>query len=261
MPLFIDTHAHLFLPEFDADRAKVVERAIQNGVRKILLPNIDQTSILPMNNMANAFPGICHAMMGLHPTSVKENYEIELGLVEAELKKGTYVGIGEIGIDLYWDKSHLKQQSLAFAKQLEWSLLLNLPVVIHARESFPEILEIVSGFKGLKGIFHAFTGDLEIAEQVTRMGFKIGIGGILTFKTSLLPQVIREIPLESMVLETDSPYLAPVPFRGKRNESSYIPLIAEAVQRLKNVSLEEVAHITTQNVLELFTLPDYADSK
>jgi TatD DNase family protein len=261
MPGFIDTHAHLFLPDFDADREKVVERAIQNGVHKILLPNIDHASILPMHNMVNAFPGICHAMMGLHPTSVKENYENELGIVEDELKKGQYVGIGEIGIDLYWDKSHLRQQSLAFAAQLDWSLLLNLPVVIHARESFPEILEIVSGYKGLKGIFHAFTGNLEIAEQVTGLGFKIGIGGILTFKTSSLPEVIREIPLECIVLETDSPYLAPVPYRGKRNESSYIPLIAEAVQRIKNVSLEEVAHITTQNVLELFALPDYADSK
>jgi TatD DNase family protein len=256
MSIFIDTHAHLYLPEFDQDRELVIETALHRGVKKILLPNIDSSSIGPMNDLALRHPGVCYAMMGLHPTSVKENYRDELEIVKNEVESGMYVGIGEIGIDLYWDKSHIKEQCIAFAAQLNLALQHKLPVVIHARESFNEIMEILEGFsnKGLKGIFHAFTGTTEIAEQVISMGFKLGIGGILTYKNSTLPEVVQVANLNNLVLETDSPYLSPVPFRGKRNESSNIPYIAEVVKQIKSITLEEVAEVTTHNVLSLFLL-------
>jgi len=253
---FIDTHAHLYLPEFDHDRDIVMDIAMQQGVRKILLPNIDSTSVEPLNDLASKFPGVCYPMMGLHPTSVKENYLDELDKIEYELELGHYIGIGEIGIDLFWDKSHFREQCQAFSRQLDLALRYGLPVVIHARESFREIMEILEGYrgKGLSGIFHAFTGTVEIAEQAVDLGFKLGIGGIVTYKNSTLPEVVRKSGLNDLVLETDSPYLAPLPFRGKRNESSYIPYIAEAIKQIKNISLDEVARATTRNVLELFSL-------
>jgi len=251
---YIDSHAHLYLPEFDADREQVVNRAIQAGVNKILLPNIDSRSIDGMMQMTSAFPGICYSMIGLHPTSVKENFLNELSLVESELKSGNSIAVGEIGIDLYWDKSRFTEQEEAFRTQLDLALRYKLPVAIHARESFMEILGILKDYrgKGLEGVFHAFTGTNEIARQLTGMGFHLGIGGILTYKNSELPEVIRETELDYLILETDSPYLAPVPKRGMRNESSYIPYIAEAIQRIKNVPLEQVADKTTQNALQLF---------
>jgi TatD DNase family protein len=262
MPEYIDTHAHIYLPDFDDDRDSAVERAIQNGVNKIILPNIDSTSITRLNNTVSAYPGICYALMGLHPTSVKENYPEELEITERLLKQGNYAGIGEIGIDLYWDKTHVEQQKSAFITQLEWSVLFNLPVVIHARESFAEILEAIKPFSGkIRGIFHAFSGTIDIARIVTNMGFKLGIGGMVTYKNSTLPDVVREISIDHLVLETDSPYLTPVPHRGKRNESSYIPYIAEAVHRIKNVPLDEVAKITTQNALEIFSFPGHEQSR
>jgi len=253
---YIDTHAHLYLSEFDNDRDRVIDIAMHKGVKKILLPNIDSSSIGPMNNLASAYPGVCYPMIGLHPTSVKDGYREELNIVESELGKGHYIGVGEIGIDLYWDKQHLSEQCQAFSDQLDLSLRFNLPVIIHARESFNEILEILQGYrnKGLKGIFHAFTGTPEIAWQVIEMGFLLGIGGILTYKNSTLHEVVRETDLKNLVLETDSPYLAPVPFRGKRNESGYIPHIAEFIKQIKNIPLDEVAGITTRNVLELCSL-------
>jgi TatD DNase family protein len=258
MSFFIDTHAHLYLPEFEADRDSVVHQALQQGVKKILLPNIDSSSIEPMNRLAAAHPDVCYPLMGLHPTSVQENYPDEINRVTQELDQGSYIGIGEIGIDLYWDKSRFREQCMAFTAQLDLSLTHHLPVVIHARESFNEILEILEDYrnKGLMGIFHAFTGTPNIAEKVVALGFKLGIGGIVTYKKSTLPEVIREIGLEHLVLETDSPYLTPVPYRGKRNESSYIPLIADAVKQIKNITLEEVARVTTNNVLSLFKLKD-----
>ncbi len=254
--LFIDTHAHLYLPDFDQDRDAVIETALHRGVQKIFLPNIDSSSIAPMNDLASRFPGICYPMMGLHPTSVKENYREELDRVEYELEHGRYFGIGETGIDLYWDKTYFREQCLAFSRQIDLSLRYKLPLIIHARDSFSEILEILEGYKGsgLSGIFHAFTGTLENATQVIALGFKLGIGGIVTYKNATLPEIVREIDLKDLVLETDSPYLTPVPFRGKRNESGYIPYIADAVKQIKNITLEEVATVTTQNVLSLFSL-------
>jgi TatD DNase family protein len=256
MSYFIDTHAHLYLPEFDDDRNIIIETALRKDVKKIFLPNIDSTTIVPMNDLAIRFPGVCYPMIGLHPTSVKENYTAELTRIEYELDHGHYFGIGEIGIDLYWDKTHIKEQCIAFAAQLDLSLKYKLPVIIHARESFGEILEILEDYrnKGVTGIFHAFTGTSEIAKQVTGMGFKLGIGGILTYKKSTLPEVVHETDLNYLVLETDAPYLTPVPFRGKRNESSYIPYIAEVVKQIKNITLDEVAEITTKTVLSLFSL-------
>ena len=256
MSSYIDTHAHLYLPEFDGDRDTVVETAVNRGIGKIFLPNIDSSSITKMNQLAERFPGICYPTMGLHPTSVKTNYKEELERVSLELKTRRYYAIGETGIDLYWDKTFFHEQCLAFTRQLDLSIEYSLPVIIHARESFREILEILEGYKGrgISGIFHAFTGTVEIAEQIIAMGFKLGIGGILTYKNTALPQVVREINLSDMVLETDAPYLAPVPFRGKRNESGYIPFIANTVKEIKSLTLEEVATITTGTVFSLFSL-------
>lgn len=254
MSYYIDTHSHLYLPAFDGDRDTVVEAAVNRGIGKIFLPNIDSSSIVPMNLLAERFPGICYPMMGLHPTSVKENHEEELNRVVQELKIRRYYAIGETGIDLYWDKTFFHEQCLAFTRQLDLSVEYRLPVIMHARESFHEILEILEGYrsKGLKGIFHAFTGSVEIAEKVISMGFKLGIGGIVTYKKSILPDVVRETGLENIVLETDSPYLTPVPFRGKRNESGYISYIAETLAMILNTSAEEIGRITTHNALQLF---------
>ncbi len=260
MITYIDTHAHLYLAEFNADREAVVLSAVQQGVKRILLPNIDSSSIGPMNDLAKRFPGTCYPMIGLHPTSVKENYRDELDRVKQELKTGSYSAIGESGIDLYWDKSHLREQCLAFATQIDLALEYRLPIVIHARESLPEILEILDGYKekGLTGVFHAFTGTAGIANQLISMGFKLGIGGILTYKKSILHEVVRETGLEHLVLETDSPYLTPVPFRGKRNESSYIIYIAEALAAILGATLEEVGRVTTHNASHIFQTGPYA---
>jgi TatD DNase family protein len=260
MPDYIDTHAHLYLPEFDADRENAVETAVYRGVKRILLPNIDSTTIDPMNKLAEQFPGVCNPMMGLHPTSVKDNYRQELDRVEKELSQRSYCAVGEIGIDLYWDKTCLKEQNIAFSAQLDLALKYNLPIAIHARESFDEILDILNGYKnkGLRGVFHAFTGTVEIAQDVISRGFLLGIGGIITYKKSFLPDIIRETDLSHIILETDSPFLTPVPFRGKRNESSYIPYIAEAIGRIKDTTPEEVARVTTANACKLFQLDTYA---
>ncbi len=254
MTEYIDTHSHLYLPEFDSDRKETIDRAIQRGVTKILLPNIDGSSIPSMNRLADDFPEVCFPMMGLHPTSVKGDFEKEMATVEEALKQRNYIAIGEIGIDLYWDNTFLKEQILVFTRQLDLSLQYKLPVVIHARESFSEILGVMRPYKGsgIRGIFHAFSGNLEIAREVISWGFKLGIGGVVTYKKSELPLILKEIELEHLVLETDAPYLTPLPYRGKRNESSYIPDIAQHIQHIKNVTLEEVARVTTQNAMNLF---------
>lgn len=254
MTEFIDTHSHIYLPEFDNDREATVNRAVQRGVTRILLPNIDASSIFRMNQLADAFPENCFPMMGLHPTSVNADYAKEMEAIEWALQQRSYIAIGEIGMDLYWDKTFLKEQVIVFKRQLDLSLQYKLPVVIHARESFPEILEVIRPYFGsdIRGVFHAFSGSLDIAKEVTRQGFMLGIGGVVTYKKSDLPSILTEIDLDHIVLETDSPYLTPVPYRGKRNESSYIPDIAQQIQQIKNVPLEEVAFITTKNAMNLF---------
>lgn len=250
----IDTHTHLYLPEFDADRDEVVNRAVNNGVVKMLLPNIDLQSVASMLSLENRYIGICSPMIGLHPTSVKEDYLIQLDKIESLFEKNRFIAIGEIGIDLYWDKTFLKEQIIAFRRQIAFAIDKGLPVVIHSRESFPEVFSVLDEFnrKGLKGVFHAFSGNIKDAENAIGMGFKLGIGGIVTFKNSGLDKIVKEIGPENIVLETDSPYLAPVPFRGKRNESSYICIINKKLAEIFGMSEEEIASITFTNTTGLF---------
>ena len=252
---FIDTHTHLFTEEFDRDRSETVINAIAAGVNKLLLPNIDVDSIPALLKLAADFPGNCFPMMGLHPCSVKENWESDLKIIRTQLESGKYFAVGEIGMDLYWDKSTLGIQKEAFTRQIEWAKELKLPIAIHVRDAFEETFAVVDELNDddLTGVFHCFTGTVEQAKHIINYGgFKLGIGGVLTFKNSELDKTIAEIDLEHLVLETDSPYLAPVPHRGKRNESKYIPLIAEKLAIVKGVSMEEVACVTTQNAQQLF---------
>lgn len=253
---FIDTHTHIFLPEFDSDRDQVIENTQKNGVEKILLPNVDSSTLKHLNNLAEKYPDFCLPMIGLHPTSVNRNYIDELKLVEDQLKTGRYIAVGEIGIDLYWDKTFKEQQVKAFRYQIDLAKKHDLPIVIHARDSFNEIFEIMDDVidEKLTGVFHAFTGNEKQAERVVEWGFKIGIGGIVTFKNSGLDKVVNNIDINHIVLETDSPYLAPVPKRGKRNESAYIVYIAQKIAEIKKLPLDVVAQITTNNAKQLFKL-------
>ena len=251
---FVDTHAHLYAKQFDADRDEMLQRAIDEGVQRFYLPNIDSSSIEGMLALEAQYPEHCFAMMGLHPCSVKQNYKEELALVEKWLGERSFCAVGEIGIDLYWDKSFLEQQKEAFRTQINWAKDLDIPIVIHARDATAEILEIVKEEKDerLRGIFHCFGGSLEEARQIIDLGFLMGIGGVLTYKKSGLDKVLPEIPLEYLVLETDATYLAPVPKRGKRNESSYVMHVAKKMADVKQVDLKEIARITTLNALRLF---------
>ncbi|MCD6565554.1 MAG: TatD family hydrolase [Bacteroidales bacterium] len=253
---FIDTHSHLYLPEFDNDRNEVINRAIREGIEKICLPNIDTRSIKPMMDVVNKYPDFCFPMIGLHPTSVKKNYMDELNKVKENLLKENFIAIGEIGIDLFWDKTYKKEQMKAFREQIGLAIDNHLPVVIHIRESFDEVFQILEEFKPgyPKGIFHSFSGNLDQAHRAITMGFKLGIGGIVTFKNSGLDKVVKEIDPKHIVLETDSPYLAPVPKRGKRNESSYLVYTAQKISELHNVTVKKIAEITTQNAIKIFKL-------
>jgi len=253
---FIDTHTHLYLEEFDSDRDESIAKAKSCGVEIFLIPNIDSLSIGPLLNLAKAYPENCLPMIGLHPTSVKENFLEELQMVEDLLGKHRFYAIGEIGIDLYWDKTFLEQQREVFRRQLKLAKIANLPVAIHMRNSFEQTIKIIheEADKNLRGVFHCFPGNIQQARQITDLGFFLGIGGVVTFKNSGLQQVVKEISLEHFLLETDAPFLAPAPYRGKRNESSYIPLIADKIALLKEISLAEVARITTDNAKRLFNL-------
>jgi|TARA_B110000090_G_scaffold148200_1_gene162601 TatD DNase family protein len=251
----IDTHTHLYSEKFNEDREERIQEAIDAGVKQFFMPNIDATSIEGMNNLVQRFPKNCFAMMGLHPCSVNENVEQELQLVEQELKTNKYIAVGEIGMDLYWDKSFQVEQEMAFRKQIEWAKELNLPIDIHCREAFDEILTIMDDLNddGMKGVFHCFTGSLEQAQHILNYGdFKLGIGGVVTFKNSGLDKVIKKLKLKDLVLETDAPYLAPAPFRGKRNESAYLVNVADKVSDIFEVSVAEVAAQTTKNALQIF---------
>jgi TatD DNase family protein len=252
----IDTHTHLYLPEFDTDRDEVVGRAIGNGIVKMLLPNIDLQSVDQMLSSVNRYPGICYPMTGLHPTSVKSDYTAQLDKLEKLFDKQIFIAIGEIGIDLYWDKSLLKEQIISFRRQIAFAYDNSLPVVIHSRDAFPEVFSILDEFKGkkIKGVFHAFTGSLEDAEKAINLGFKLGIGGIVTFKNSGLDRIVYKTGPENLILETDSPYLAPVPYRGKRNESAYISIINRKLADIFGIKEEEMASITYSNSVSLFNL-------
>jgi TatD DNase family protein len=252
----IDTHTHIYLPEFDSDRDEAVKRALGNGIVKLLLPNIDINSVGPMLSTVARYPGICHPMSGLHPTSVKEDYLDQLDQLEELWSKHKFIAIGEIGIDLYWDKKFIKEQIYSLRRQIAFALKKSAPIVIHTRESFPEVFTILDEFEGtgLKGVLHAFTGDIAEAEKAIRMGFMLGIGGIVTFKNSGLDKIVKSVGPENLVLETDSPYLAPVPHRGKRNESSYVYIINKKLAEIMGMEEEEVAAITYTNSTRLFNI-------
>jgi len=252
----IDTHSHIYLPEFDSDIAEMFERADKEGVKKILLPAIDSETHLQMLALEAKDPGRCCCMMGLHPCSVKENFREELKTARHYLDKRNFVAVGEIGLDFYWDKTFTTEQYAAFHEQIEWAMEFDIPIVIHSRNSTAECIKVVAEHqKGkLKGVFHCFSGNIQQAEQIIDLGFYLGIGGVLTFKNSGLDKVMESISLDHIVLETDAPYLAPVPFRGKRNEPSYLKYIVEKLAVLKNRSLEEVAVITTANAEKLFSM-------
>lgn len=253
---FIDTHTHIYLPEFDSDRDDVVERAVSSGIIKMLMPNIDIKSVDQMLAAESRYTDICFPMSGLHPTSVKEDYSEQLAELEELFTRHKYIAIGEIGIDLYWDKTFIKEQMIALKRQIAFALDKKLPVVIHSRDSFPELFSVLEEFKGsgLKGVLHAFTGTINDAEKAIGMGFMLGIGGIVTFKNSGLDMVVKEVGPEHLILETDSPYLAPVPHRGKRNESSHIPLINKKLAEIFRMSEDELASITFANSSELFNI-------
>ena len=252
----IDTHSHIYSDDFDADRHEVIRRAQEIGVKQIILPNCDSGTLPQMLALEAAYPGYCHATIGLHPTSVKEDYKEELALIKSELERREYLAIGEIGIDLYWDKTLLAEQFKVFQQQLEWALEYHLPVIIHVRDSFRESMNALIPYKnsGLTGVFHSFTGTLEEAQEILVFGgFKLGINGIVTFKNSGLTAVVEKIELRHLLLETDSPYLTPVPYRGKRNESSYISLVCAKLASIYNLSIQEIDDATTKNAGELFT--------
>lgn len=252
--MITDTHTHLYTEEFDNDRKALIEKAISNGVTKFYLPNIDSGSIDSMLALEGLFPENCFAMMGLHPCSVKNNWEEELKTVQHWLQTRKFLAIGEIGLDLYWDKTFLEEQKKAFKQQIDWALTYNYPISIHCREAFEPIYEILSAYKTLpKAVFHCFSGNLEQARKIIALGeFKLGIGGVLTFKNAGLDTVIEQVDLEHLVLETDAPYLAPVPFRGKRNEPAYILEIAKKLALVKKVPMAEVVKITGQNAEYIF---------
>lgn len=253
--MFIDTHTHLYSEQFNEDRTEMIQRAVAAGVERLFLPNIDLESIEGMHALENQFPGQCFAMMGLHPCSVDANWEQVLGEMEKHLNARLYVAIGEIGIDLYWDKTFVNEQKEAFRTQIRWAKERALPIVIHARDSFPEIYEVLDqeNDERLTGIFHCFTGNLDdVAKIRSYGGFVFGIGGVVTYKKSDLPEVLAQIPLDEVVLETDAPYLPPVPYRGKRNESAYLVHTAEKVAEVYGVSLQEIRERTTANALRIF---------
>ena len=252
----IDTHTHLYLDQFKQDIDKVISRAKENGVSKFIFPAIDSSHFQNMHNLKNRYPENIYLMTGLHPTDVKENYKEELDFITKTLKNHNYVAIGEIGIDLYWDKSFLKQQQEAFRFQIRLAIKNDLPIVIHCREAFDEIFEILNeeNCETLRGVFHCFTGDLDQAKKAISLGFLLGIGGVVTFKNGGIDKFLNQIDLKHVVLETDSPYLAPVPFRGKRNESSYIIYVLEKLSELYKIPKEEIALVTTNNAKKMFSL-------
>lgn len=251
----IDTHTHLYSEEFDQDRKETIQRAIDKGITEFYLPAIDSETHEKMLALENEYPKQMHAMMGLHPCSVQPGtWEKELAVVKKYLEQRSFCAIGEIGIDLYWDKTTLEIQVQAFEKQIDWAIEKDMPIVIHSRESFDEIFEVLERKKHpkLRGIFHCFSGNLEQAEHAIRLNFYLGIGGVVTFKNGKIDQFLHQIPIEKIVLETDSPYLAPVPYRGKRNESAYIELITGKLVDIYKKDFSVISQITTENAKKVF---------
>jgi len=252
----IDTHTHLYLNQFKDDVDLVIERAKNAGIDKFIFPAIDSSHFKDMHELRNRYPENIYLMSGLHPVSVKDNYKEELNLVLKSLETHNYVGIGEIGIDLYWDKTFLKQQQEAFEFQIRLAISNNLPIVIHCRDGFDEIFEILDAEKcsKMRGIFHCFTGTLEQANRAINLGFKLGIGGVVTFKNGGIDKFLNKIDMKNIVLETDAPYLSPVPHRGKRNESFYVTYILKKISELYALNEQEIAKITSKNALEIFNI-------
>ncbi|MFB1004152.1 MAG: TatD family hydrolase [Bacteroidia bacterium] len=251
----IDTHAHLYAEEFDEDRDAVLARAKEAGIQQVLLPNIDETTIDRLNSLAKS-SDICVPMMGLHPCYVKENYKEQLQTIKKEFTKNDYIAVGEIGIDLYWDKTTQPYQEAAFLEQCKWAEEMKLPIAIHSRESTDLIIELIkrNSFQELTGVFHCFGGSKEQAKEIIDMGFLLGIGGVVTFKNSTLREELKDISLDKIIVETDSPYLAPVPYRGKRNETSYIIEVVKQLSYVFDVPEQEIKKRTTENALALFKL-------
>ena len=256
MSEFVDTHTHLFTAEFDADRAGVVQRAMDAGVSALCLPAINEESLKPLLEMCDTFPGVCYPMIGLHPTELGDDYSSVLDRMHALLKSDDrFIAIGEVGLDFYWDDTRKKEQADVFCRQIEWALEMDLPLVIHSRSAFDELYAIMDSYRGrgLRGVFHCFSGsEDEACKLLSFDGFYLGIGGVVTYKKSTLPQVLESVPLERVVLETDSPYLAPVPKRGKRNESAYVPYVAEFLSGVYHSPVEHIAEVTTGNAHNLF---------
>jgi TatD DNase family protein len=252
----IDTHSHIYLADFDEDRPAIIERADKAGIIKILMPAIDSATHDDMLKIEKQFPEKCMSMAGLHPCSVMEKYGIELNMISEYLAKNKFIAIGETGLDFYWDVTYKDQQYDAFQRQIEWALHYNIPVVIHSRNSTDECIDVIKkNQKGpLKGVFHCFTGSVQQAQQIIDLGFYLGIGGVLTFKNSGLDIVMKNIGMQNVILETDAPYLAPVPFRGKRNEPGYISYVVQRLADIKSQTVEETATITTANAQRLFGL-------
>ncbi len=250
----VDTHTHIYLPEFDEDRNQIMQRAKETGVTITIMPAIDSTTHEAMLAAQSAYEN-CYSMMGLHPCSVNQDYEKELELIGRYLSEKKFVAIGEIGLDFYWDKTFTEQQYNAFHRQIEIALENNLPIVIHSRNAIDECIEVVKQHAGIKGVFHCFSGNEEQAKRIMGLDFMLGIGGVVTFKNSGLDKVIEKIGLSHVILETDAPYLAPAPYRGKRNEPVYIKLVAEKLSVLFNLSAKEIAELTTENARNLFKLP------
>ncbi len=260
--MFVDTHAHLYVKQFDQDRQSMIDRALDVGIGKIFLPNIDTTSISSLYELVDLRPDVCYPMMGLHPCSVKANYEQELDTIEAHLRSGNqddekrFCAIGECGLDYHWDLTYKSEQFKALRRQISWAKEFDLPIILHCRESMDDVIrEIQKAQDGsLRGIFHCFSGTQKHVEQVIELGFLMGLGGVLTFKKSGVDALVKEVPLKHLVLETDAPYLAPTPYRGKRNETSYMIKVAERLAEVKGCSLQEVAEATTKNALNLFKI-------
>ena len=255
---FIDTHTHLFASEFDNDIDIVIKNALDNGISKMLLPNIDSTTTTKMLQLCDRYPNTCYPMIGLHPCSIKkDNLEKEISHVEQMLSQNKFIAVGEIGLDLYWDKSTLDLQKIAFESQIEIAKKYQLPIVIHVRDSFDEAIEIVERLNddNLSGVFHCFTGNLEEAQRIINLNnFYLGIGGVVTFKNGGINKIINQVSLDRIILETDSPYLSPTPFRGTRNESKYLLNIAHKMAELYNIDIEDIAKKTTKNAIDLFHL-------
>lgn len=254
MSSFVDTHGHLYAEEFDSDRDEVVARALAQGVETIILPDIDSSTRERMYKLEAEYKDNMYALIGVHPTSIKEDYKQEIRLVEKELLQRNFIGVGEIGLDYYWDTSMRDEQIYSFEYQLGLAQDLHLPVVIHSRKSIDDIFISLKRFSGVQGILHCFPGDINHAKRAIDMGFMIGVGGVVTFKNAKLAEVVQEIGVENIVLETDAPYLTPAPHRGKRNESSYIPIIGNFIAELTERPIEQVAQITTNNAKSLFKI-------